>query len=229
MYNSPRRRGGSNRPADARARRVPADYHEGSCRDFLRRHERESADAARRDRPRANRVRRVSVPQGGRFSQSQVCDRLSRLGGRQLPGAERPDARRAGRLGTMGARPGRSARSYGPAGTDRGRTARCGSPRDRAEACGRSRIRNVEDRVVERAIVQVVQPFLDPTFAAASFGYRPGRGREHALAHAEAMADAKGSWVWVFDDVKDAFDHVPLGAVARRRPQAARRRARSSS
>ncbi len=48
MYNSPRRRGGLNRPADARARVVPADFHEESCSDFLRRHECESAEVANR-------------------------------------------------------------------------------------------------------------------------------------------------------------------------------------
>jgi hypothetical protein len=46
-YNSLRRRGGSNEPADAHARQVPADLHEGTAVDFLRRHERESASAAR--------------------------------------------------------------------------------------------------------------------------------------------------------------------------------------
>ncbi len=212
MYNSPRRRGGSNRPADARARRVPADYHEGSCRDYLRRHERESADAARATGARANRVRRLSVPQGGRFSQSQVCDRLSGAEGGSSPGPngltldELDGSERWGLARALGEiirtgryRPGPHREVRIPKGPGRGlRTLR---------------IRNVEDRVVERAIVQVVQPFLDPTFAAASFGYRPGRGREHALAHAEAMADAKGSWVWIFDDVKDAFDHVPLGRL----------------
>ena len=59
----------------------------------------------------------------------------------------------------------------------------------------------------------MVQPFLDPTFAPASFGYRPGMGRENALAYAEAMAEMTGSWVWVLEDVKDAFDNVPLGRL----------------
>lgn len=50
VSNSLGRRGGSDRPADVRARRVPADYHEGSARDFRRRHQREPADATRRER-----------------------------------------------------------------------------------------------------------------------------------------------------------------------------------
>jgi hypothetical protein len=47
MYNSPRRRGGYKRLADVHARQVPVEVHEGSYRDFLRRHERESTIAAR--------------------------------------------------------------------------------------------------------------------------------------------------------------------------------------
>ena len=46
MYSGLRRRRGSNEDADARARQMPADLHEGTRWDFLRRHERESADAA---------------------------------------------------------------------------------------------------------------------------------------------------------------------------------------
>jgi hypothetical protein len=74
-------------------------------------------------------------------------------------------------------------------------------------------IRNVQDRVVERSVVQVLQPFLDPGFAPFSFGYRPRLGREHALAYAEAVAERDGLWSWVLDDVRDAFDHVPLGRL----------------
>ena len=50
MYSSLRRRGGVNRPAESRARRVPAESHVGSCREFLRRHGAESAEAARGDK-----------------------------------------------------------------------------------------------------------------------------------------------------------------------------------
>ena len=35
---------------------------------------------------------------------------------------------------------------------------------------------NIEDRVVEKAIVLVLQPLLDPLFDDRSYGYRPGAG-----------------------------------------------------
>jgi retron-type reverse transcriptase len=212
MYNSPCRRGGPNRPADARARRVPADFHVGSRSDFLRRHERESADAAhftgrQRTEFAGCLFRRAADSRNLRCS----IDYLAAEGGNapgpngmtldELDGSERWELARA--LGeairTGRYRPGPHREVRIPKGSGRGlRTLR---------------IRNVEDRVVERGIVQVVQPYLDPTFAPGSFGFRPGRGREHALAHAEAIAVATGAWFWVFEDVKDAFEHVPLGRL----------------
>ncbi len=38
-------------------------------------------------------------------------------------------------------------------------------------------IPTVVDRLVQQAILQVLEPILDPTFSASSFGFRPGRGR----------------------------------------------------
>jgi hypothetical protein len=219
MYNSLRRRGGSNRPADARARRVPADFHEGSCREFLRRHERESAEAAHRTaRGRTEFARglfrRAADPRNLRCA----VDYLAAEGGSapgpngltldDLDGTERWELARA--LGAA-IRAGR----YRP-----GAHREVAIPKGPGRGMRTLRIRNVEDRVVVRAIVQVVQPFLDPTFAATSFGFRPGRGREHALAFAETAAEATGAWVWVLDDIQDAFEHVPLGRlldVARKR------------
>ncbi len=71
------------------------------------------------------------------------------------------------------------------------------------------RIQNIEDRVVQRAIVQVIQPCLEPTFARTSFGYRPGLGREHALALASHYAETGDRWIWVLDDIRDAYNHAP--------------------
>jgi retron-type reverse transcriptase len=71
-------------------------------------------------------------------------------------------------------------------------------------------IQDAADRVVQRAIVQVAQPYLDPAFSPLSFGFRPGLGREHALTTAGALMDGTGNRVGVFEDVRDAFDQVPL-------------------
>jgi hypothetical protein len=68
----------------------------------------------------------------------------------------------------------------------------------------------IADRTVERATVQILQPLLDPHFRSYSFGYRPGRSVQQALATAESLAQRYDRWNWVSHDVKDAFTHVPL-------------------
>lgn len=65
------------------------------------------------------------------------------------------------------------------------------------------------DRVVQRAIVQAVQPLLDAMFDPRSFGYRRGVSRFNALAVAERYA-AGGRTVWLAEDLKNAFDSVPV-------------------
>jgi retron-type reverse transcriptase len=69
---------------------------------------------------------------------------------------------------------------------------------------------NAVDRVVQRAVVQILQPFLGPSFARDSFGSRPGRGREHALARLNALMRRTGNQVLLVEDIRDAFTHVPI-------------------
>ena len=73
-------------------------------------------------------------------------------------------------------------------------------------------LRSIFDRVVERAAVEVLQPLLDPLFVSTSFGYRPGRGPLHALAHAARLYH-QGARVWVAADIRDAFPSVPVGRL----------------
>ena len=71
-------------------------------------------------------------------------------------------------------------------------------------------ILNIEDRVVQRAVVLILQPVLDPLFDDRSFGFRPRRGHLHALALAEYMTLSQQRRVWVAEDIRDAFVHVPI-------------------
>jgi retron-type reverse transcriptase len=66
------------------------------------------------------------------------------------------------------------------------------------------------DRVVMRAVVEVLQPYLDSMFLSHSFGYRPRRGTLPALAHAWHYFHAEQRTVWVTADLRDAFGRVPL-------------------
>ena len=68
-------------------------------------------------------------------------------------------------------------------------------------------IPTVIDRVIQQAMLQVLQPFYDATFSDASFGFRPGRSAHQAVDRArEHIADDHR---WVVDmDLEKFFDRV---------------------
>ena len=53
----------------------------------------------------------------------------------------------------------------------------------------RTRPRTVIDRLVQQAILQVLEPLLGPSFSASSFSFRPGRGAHQALHRARKYDD----------------------------------------
>ena len=68
-------------------------------------------------------------------------------------------------------------------------------------------IPTVQDRLVQQALLQVLQPILDPTFHAHSYGFRPGRSAHQAVAAAQAYI--REGYDWVVDlDLEAFFDHV---------------------
>ncbi|QVM84212.1 group II intron reverse transcriptase/maturase [Novosphingobium decolorationis] len=63
------------------------------------------------------------------------------------------------------------------------------------------------DRLVQQAILQVLDPVLDPTFSASSFGFRPGRGAHDALRQARDYV--RDGYAIVVDlDLEKFFDRV---------------------
>jgi RNA-directed DNA polymerase len=68
-------------------------------------------------------------------------------------------------------------------------------------------IPTVIDRLVQQAILQVLDPLLDPTFSSSSFGFRPGRGAHQALAQAREYV-AEGRVIVVDMDLEKFFDRV---------------------
>jgi len=68
-------------------------------------------------------------------------------------------------------------------------------------------IPNVIDRLVQQALLQVMQPNFDPTFDDSSHGFRPGRSCHTAIA--QATAHIKEGFDWVVDiDLERFFDTV---------------------
>lgn len=68
-------------------------------------------------------------------------------------------------------------------------------------------IPTVLDRLIQQAILQVIQPPIDATFSDASFGFRPGRSAQQAVSRAREHVKAGNRWV-VDIDLKDFFDRV---------------------
>jgi RNA-directed DNA polymerase len=68
-------------------------------------------------------------------------------------------------------------------------------------------IPTVIDRFVQQAILQVLDPLLDPTFSPSSFGFRPGCGAHEALAQARQYV-AEGRVIVVDVDLEKFFDRV---------------------
>ncbi len=68
-------------------------------------------------------------------------------------------------------------------------------------------IPTVVDRLVQQAILQVLEPLLDPTFSDSSYGFRPGRGAHDALAQAQKYV-AEGRCIVVDVDLEKFFDRV---------------------
>jgi RNA-directed DNA polymerase len=68
-------------------------------------------------------------------------------------------------------------------------------------------IPTVVDRLVQQAILQVLEPILDPSFSDSSFGFRPGRGAHDALAQASHYV-AEGRTIVVDIDLEKFFDRV---------------------
>ncbi len=80
-------------------------------------------------------------------------------------------------------------------------------------------IPTVLDRLIQQAVMQVLQKQWDPTFSEASFGFRPGRSAHQAVVWAQRQV-AEGS-TWVVDiDLEKFFDRVNhdvlMSRVARR-------------
>src|SRR6202167_3070796 len=80
-------------------------------------------------------------------------------------------------------------------------------------------IPSVLDRFIQQAVMQVLQRRWDPTFSNHSYGFRPGRSAQQAVAQAQQyIAEGHG---WCIDlDLEKFFDRVShdklMGQIAKR-------------
>jgi RNA-directed DNA polymerase len=77
----------------------------------------------------------------------------------------------------------------------------------------------VLDRFIQQAVMQVLQRQWDPTFSASSYGFRPGRSAQHAVAQAQQYIVEGYCWCVDFD-LEKFFDRVNhdklMGQIAQR-------------
>jgi RNA-directed DNA polymerase len=76
-------------------------------------------------------------------------------------------------------------------------------------------IPTVRDRVVQAAVVNVIEPIFERDFADHSYGFRPGRGCKDALRRVDALLSQ--GYVHVVDaDLKGYFDSIPHDRLMKR-------------
>jgi group II intron reverse transcriptase/maturase len=80
-------------------------------------------------------------------------------------------------------------------------------------------IPTVLDRFIQQAVLQVLQPMLDPDFSRHSHGFRPGHRAHDAVVEAQRYIQDGRKWV-VDVDLEQFFDHVNhdvlMGRLAKR-------------
>jgi RNA-directed DNA polymerase len=80
-------------------------------------------------------------------------------------------------------------------------------------------IPTVVDRLIQQAILQVLQPLIDPTFSDHSYGFRPGRSAHGAVRQMRDYVIEGREWV-VDIDLEKFFDRVNhdilMGRLAKR-------------
>jgi RNA-directed DNA polymerase len=71
----------------------------------------------------------------------------------------------------------------------------------------------VRDRVVQQALLDILQPIFDPDFHPSSYGYRPGRSCQMAVAKATLFI-RQYHRKWVVDmDLSKCFDRLDHGLI----------------
>ena len=63
----------------------------------------------------------------------------------------------------------------------------------------------LKDRIVQRAVCDLISPIYEAKFLDCSFGYRPGRGVPHAVAQVNAIRSEGYDWC-VDADIENFFD-----------------------
>jgi RNA-directed DNA polymerase len=123
-------------------------------------------------------------------------------------------------------------RDYGPVETDRMLTELCEQLKQRRfrpdqvrevmipKPGGKLRrlgIASTRDRVVQAALKLVLEPIFEAGFLPCSYGFRPRRRAQDAIAEIHHLASAQRKYHWVFEaDIEACFDEISHPALMNR-------------
>ena len=73
------------------------------------------------------------------------------------------------------------------------------------------------DRVVQASLSLVLEPIFEADFLPCSYGFRPNRRAQDAIAEIRFLANPIRNYQWVFEaDIKACFDNIAHGPLLRR-------------
>ncbi len=108
----------------------------------------------------------------------------------------------------------------GPDATERPPVRRVYIPKGTGSETRPIGIPTFEDKILQRAVVMVLESVYEQDFLDCSYGFRPGRSAHQALdALWHRLMEVRGGWVLEIDIRKffDALDHATSTAILRRR------------
>ena len=74
-------------------------------------------------------------------------------------------------------------------------------------------IPTIGDRLIQQCILQVLEPICEAKFYDKSFGFRPNRATEHAIAQVYKYMQVDNLSYVVDIDIKEFFDNVNHGKL----------------
>jgi ribonuclease HI len=209
MSIDPSRRSGSQGIVGSRARQVPTEAHTGSHWDYLRRHEAECRSAARADRETRQRLAAKLLHRAADTRNIRCAIESLKRNGDTAAGPDRIRLRNISRLQERSLYKELSRAildpSYRPAEARIEHAFKTSGIGTRP-----IEIANIADRIIARALFQMLNPFLDPLLDENCLGSRRGISREEALIRAQLQADVLNRYTWLLEDLKDAFTTLPL-------------------
>ena len=78
-------------------------------------------------------------------------------------------------------------------------------------------IPTIADRVVQASLKLVLEPIFEADFKPCSYGFRPNRRAQDAIAEIHHATSGRNSYLWVFEaDIRACFDEISHTALMNR-------------